>query len=76
MTNRDHFKEHISGLHRDEMMGNQKDCNHCDPWHEHHIDMRTNEEKENSHLKWRPVGGASDGWTDAWIASQKAKDDK
>lgn len=63
--------EHISGMHRDEMMGNQKDCRHCDPWHENYIDMRTQEEKNTAHLKWRQPG--SDGWSEAWEASQKEK---
>lgn len=38
--------EHISGLHRDEMMGAQANCRHCDPWHPHYIDMRSGSEKE------------------------------
>ena len=63
--------EHISGMHRDEMMGDQPDCVHCDPWHERYIDMRTQDEKDNASAKWRRPG--SDGWTEAWEASQQEK---
>jgi hypothetical protein len=58
-------------MHRDEMMGDQPDCPHCDPWHERYIDMRTQEEKDNASAKWRRPG--SDGWTEAWEASQQEK---
>lgn len=61
--------EHISGMHRDEMMGDQKDCVHCDPWHERYIDMRTKDEKNSASAKNPGV----DGWTEAWEASQQEK---